>query len=190
MSGKKFDKILCVDLEATCYENGAFPEGEVQDIIEIGVAELNLKTYEITNNQGILIRPNQSTVSNYCTELTSLTYKQLKSEGCPNYAQAINRLIKLYGPKNRAWASWGNYDKWGIERDCKKYAVKYPFGSTHINVKDLYTIWTGRVRGLGLGAALDQEDLSRDGRAHRGYVDAHWVAQIFRHILQGKVLRK
>lgn len=186
----RLDRIVCVDLEATCYEDGIFPEGEERDIIEIGVANLDLNTWEITDNEGILIRPLNSKVSEFCTELTSLTYKQLRSEGCPTYAQAISRLIKSYGPKKRIWASWGNYDRWAVERQCKRDDVKYPFGADHWNVKSLYGAWKGIKHGIGLGRALDNEDLPREGRAHRGYVDAYWVAQILRHIMQGKVERK
>lgn len=189
----KLDKIICIDLEATCYKDGIFPEGEQQDITEIGVACLNLNTWEITDNKGILIRPNHSKVSDFCTELTSLTYSQLRTEGSPTYVQGIKRFVKMYGPKSRIWASWGNYDRWAIERQCNRTCdccnCKYPLGANHWNVKSLYAAWKGIKHGIYLGTALDNEDLPREGRGHRGYVDAYWTAQILRHIMQGKVIR-
>jgi len=185
----KFNKILCVDLEATCFKDNIFPEGEQQEIIEIGVAVLDLKTWKIEDNLGILIKPSVGYVSEFCTELTSLTYEQLKREGCANYEQGINRLNNLYGPKQKMWVSWGNYDKWAIERECKRKEVKYPFGSTHFNVKDLYAGVKGLKRGLGLGDAMNKESLPKEGRAHRGYIDARWTAQILREIMKGEIKR-
>lgn len=181
--GRKYDYIICVDLEATCYPDGIFPEGESQDIIEIGACKLHASG-EITDNKGLLIRPWHSKVSEFCTELTSLTYPQLKSEGFYNYEQAVSNFKKTYGPKMRVWASWGNYDRFAIQRQCEKDNVKYPFGPSHINVKDLF----GSIYGqsLGLGMAMDYLNLPKEGRAHRGYVDAYWVGQILGYIL-GKI---
>lgn len=183
MSAKKFDHILVVDLEATCYENDIFPEGETSEIIEIGIAELEISSGKILRNESILVRPTRSRVSNYCTELTSLTYKQLKSEGCANFPQAVRRLIKGFGPKKRIWAAWGNSDKWKFESDCKHWEIKYPFGSTYINIKDLYSLYCRMRCAMGLEKVLTKENIPKDGRAHRGYVDAKWAAMVLSRIL-------
>ena len=53
---QKLDKVLVVDIEATCWE-GANPPGMANDIIEIGVCLLDVNSAEITDNRGILVKP-------------------------------------------------------------------------------------------------------------------------------------
>ena len=50
------DKIIIIDVESTCWE-GANPVGMESDIIEIGICLLDVQTGEITNNKGILVKP-------------------------------------------------------------------------------------------------------------------------------------
>ena len=69
---KLLDKIVVVDIEATCWE-GKLPEGMISDIIEVGVCLLDVETGEITDNRGILVKPERSTISPFCTELTTIT---------------------------------------------------------------------------------------------------------------------
>ena len=46
------NKIIIIDLEATCWE-GIPPKGEVSEIIEIGICLLDTLTGEISDNRGI-----------------------------------------------------------------------------------------------------------------------------------------
>ncbi len=69
---KLLDRILVVDVEATCWR-GPNPPGMETDIIEIGIALLNVKKGTITDNRSILVIPERSEISDFCTELTSIT---------------------------------------------------------------------------------------------------------------------
>lgn len=69
---KKLDQIIVVDLEATCWE-GNPPPGEEQEIIEIGVCALDIASGKRSRKRSLLIRPERSTVSHFCTQLTTLT---------------------------------------------------------------------------------------------------------------------
>ena len=42
---KKFDQVLVIAVEKTCWENEP-PEGEVSEIIEVGICSLDLKNLE------------------------------------------------------------------------------------------------------------------------------------------------
>ena len=68
--------INIIDLEATCWK-GPVPEGQVNEIIEIGICQLDVNTGEISKNKGILIQPQRSEVSPFCTELTTITQELL-----------------------------------------------------------------------------------------------------------------
>lgn len=77
---KTADKIIIIDLEATCWQS-TVPAGQENEIIEIGLAVLDAKTGKITQNKGILIKPQRSSVSPFCTELTTITQDVLDQKG-------------------------------------------------------------------------------------------------------------
>ena len=56
------DKVIIIDVEATCWE-GTTPVDMESDIIEIGICLLDVQSGEITNNKGILVKPERSTPS-------------------------------------------------------------------------------------------------------------------------------
>ena len=74
------NKIIIIDLEATCWE-GIPPKGEVNEIIEIGICQLDTLTGEISDNRGILVKPTHSKISPFCTQLTTLTPELVAREG-------------------------------------------------------------------------------------------------------------
>ena len=72
----KLDQVIVVDVEATCWESGP-PPGQESEIIEIGVCVLDLQTGQRVTQASILVRPERSEVSPFCTQLTSLTPRQV-----------------------------------------------------------------------------------------------------------------
>lgn len=75
MVKRKLDKVLIVDVEATCWENG-IPEGQENEIIEIGLCLLDVASWQPQDKRSIIIRPEHSTVSPFCTQLTGITQEQ------------------------------------------------------------------------------------------------------------------
>jgi hypothetical protein len=75
---KLLDKIIVIDLESTCWE-GPPPEGQVSEIIEIGVVTLDVASLERVEKQSILIKPVKSQISEFCTKLTTLTPEHFNS---------------------------------------------------------------------------------------------------------------
>ena len=69
---RKLDQILVVDVESSCWE-GSPPEGEESEIIEIGICVVDTRQLQRISKHSILVRPEKSTVSDFCTELTTLT---------------------------------------------------------------------------------------------------------------------
>jgi len=78
---RQLDQILILDVEATCWE-GTPPDGQEAEIIEVGVCPLVVATGERLTRQSILVRPTRSTVSAYCTALTTLTHEQVATGVC------------------------------------------------------------------------------------------------------------
>ncbi|WP_449399685.1 exonuclease domain-containing protein [Chryseobacterium wanjuense] len=97
------DNILIIDLEATCW-NDRPPRGQESEIIEIGICIMDAKTGKILQNEGILVKPQFSKASPFCTELTSITQQMLDDEGIL-LEDALDILRAEYDSKNLTWAS-------------------------------------------------------------------------------------
>jgi inhibitor of KinA sporulation pathway (predicted exonuclease) len=177
------DKIIVVDLEATCWDRGEEqPRGQLNDIIEIGVCTLDLKTFTIEKIQGIIVKPTTSKVSEFCTKLTTLT-QDVVDHG-HTFKGACDKLYREYNEPTRTWASWGDYDRTQLEKQCKREGVSFPLSIRHINIKNLYSVLNGLPKELGLGTAVERCSLSFDGTPHRGMDDAKNIAAILRILVK------
>jgi inhibitor of KinA sporulation pathway (predicted exonuclease) len=170
---RKLDQVLVVDVEATCWA-GSPPEGQESEIIEIGICPLDVTTGERLEKRSILIKPERSRVSEFCTQLTSLTQKQV-NKGI-SFAQACKLLEREYNSKKRIWASYGDYDRTLFQRQCEAFDVSYPFSSSHINVKSLFGIIHALPYEIGMARALAMCGLGVEGQHHRGADDAWNIA--------------
>ncbi len=172
--------VMCVvDLESTCWD-GEPPSGELPEIIEVGVAVMDARKLEVVDKHAILVRPEHSQVSEFCTHLTSITPEMV--EGGVSFREACAWIHRVLKPKDRLWASWGDYDRRMFERMCKEFDVPYPWGVGHMNVKTLFALATNGHE-VGMDKALAQLGLPLNGHHHRGVDDALNIAAILRVLL-------
>jgi inhibitor of KinA sporulation pathway (predicted exonuclease) len=178
MSRKIDPNVLIIDVESSCWSpKESQPSDEISEIIEIGIAVVNTKELIITKNDSIIIKPQRSKISKFCTELTTLTQEYV-DQGI-TFQAAMEILTKDYNSESRTMLSWGAYDKNMFERNCKDYNCKYPFGPNHINLKNLFTMLHGINKEVGMESALDFLSLKLEGTHHRGLWDAKNIAEIF-----------
>ncbi|MVO08200.1 DNA polymerase III [Flavobacterium sp. TP390] len=173
---KTTEKIIIIDLEATCW-NGPVPQGQVNEIIEIGICVLDTFTGEISKNRGILIQPEYSTVSPFCTELTTITSDLLELEGI-RFEDAIAILEEEYQAEHYTWASYGQYDLNMLKKQCHSRKIEYPMGNQHINVKERFSEVKGLRKKVGMNGALEILGIPLEGTHHRGVDDAKNIAKI------------
>lgn len=181
---KKLDKILVIDVEATCWDSQP-PEGQFSEIIEIGLCVLETKTKERIAKESFLVKPVVSKISPFCSQLTTLTQSQV--DRGMSLKEACKILEKKYISQDYTWASYGDYDRRQFERECQEKNIAYPFTATHINIKNLLAITQGWERERGMASALEKLGLPLEGTHHRGGDDAWNVANILRWILDGYV---
>jgi inhibitor of KinA sporulation pathway (predicted exonuclease) len=174
------DKIVVVDLESTCWEKRQ--KDQIMEVIEMGVCLLDIGSGEITNRQSILVRPVYSSVSEFCTSLTTLTPEVVETG--IGFREACLKLEDEYQAKKRVWASYGDFDRRQFERECRLKNVPYPFGSRHINVKTLFAIKHRLTEEIGIDRALALLGLELVGTHHRGVDDAYNVARILRTLIE------
>jgi inhibitor of KinA sporulation pathway (predicted exonuclease) len=168
------DKIVVVDLETTSWEKRQ--RDQIMEVIEVGVCLLDIGSGEITDKQSILVRPVYSVVSEFCTKLTTLTQEVV--EAGIGFREACLKLEDEYQTKNRVWASYGDFDRRQIERECRLKNIPYPFGSRHINAKTLFAIKHRLAEEIGMDEALVLLGLELIGTHHRGADDAYNAARI------------
>lgn len=72
-----YNRVVCFDLEMCCWnENGV---GTIGEIIEVGLAEIDLTAGEIVKRAQYYVKPEHDEVSLFCVELTGITRVRLKN---------------------------------------------------------------------------------------------------------------
>jgi inhibitor of KinA sporulation pathway (predicted exonuclease) len=178
---QKLDQIIVIDIESTCWESTP-PEGQVSDVIEIGICLLDTKTFERSRKESILVKPERSSVSEFCTQLTTLTQAQVDTG--ISFHKACAYLSREFGARDRTWASYGDYDRVALQHQCQEMKIHYPMNRTHLNVKNLFALSCGLSREIGLDRALVQLGLPMEGTHHRGHDDAWNISAILAILLK------
>lgn len=171
----KLDKILIIDIEATCWD-GKQPKDEKNEVIEFGIALLDIQSGEIEANEGILVKPTTSTVSPFCTELTTITPEMV--ENAISFKEACKILQEKYQSKGRMWASFGAYDYNQIMKQCQNEGISFPLNVQHLNVKALFSLKHKLKHPVGMDEALRISNLTLEGTHHRGVDDSRNIAKI------------
>jgi inhibitor of KinA sporulation pathway (predicted exonuclease) len=177
----RFDKLLIVDIEATCWESrAAKPKEQHTEIIEVGICTFDIPSWTPEAKSNIVVVPTQSDVTKYCTDLTTWTLPALQKEGV-YFQQACKLLQDVYDSKRRVWASWGDYDRTQFYNECRRKDVPYPFGIRHVNLKTVFSIHHKLQKELGMHNALKLIGLDLEGRHHLGMDDAWNIGRILQH---------
>ena len=99
-------------------------------------------------------------------------------------AEACRVLTEEYQSGQRLFASFGDYDRQQFERNCAAFGIPYPFGPTHLNVKNLAAVAYGWSREVGMSEALQRAGLPLEGTHHRGGDDAWNIAGLLCQLLR------
>lgn len=177
---RMLDKLLIIDIEATCWKNRAAPSGQESEIIQIGLCIFDVASALPREKESIIVRPQRSRVSAFCTELTGFT--QADVDAGATFNRACAELIKKYRSNKRPWASWGNYDKDQFWKQCNGLDWLYPLSSRHYNLKTLFAVLMGLPREVEIPEALKILGLEFAGKLHRGDDDAWNVGRILSEI--------
>jgi inhibitor of KinA sporulation pathway (predicted exonuclease) len=177
------DAVLVIDIEATCWKDNKNPPGQQSEIIEIGGALLDLTTLEPHSKYSVLIKPVRSTMSAFCTQLTSITPAML--EGGTTFAEGCAAVCEHFDAKSVVWVSWGRYDYRMFREQCEEFGVDYPFSPVHANAKQMFADLHRRRKRVGLARAVTLSGLQMEGTHHRAADDAWNTARVL-GVLVGK----
>ncbi|WP_196223199.1 3'-5' exonuclease [Roseibium sp. RKSG952] len=178
MSLKKtrLDKVLAVDFEMTCWEEGPSPE-RLPEIIDVGLVEISTENLTITRSDRFFVRPKWSSVSEYCTRLTGITNENLRRHGRP-LPEVANALKRKWGSGSKLWMAWGR-DDIVIERDCVKHEIENPFSRAFRNLGLECTIDSGQTENAGLHRVMGEMGLEPGRGRHTALNDAMGLAHVW-----------
>lgn len=174
------DRVLIVDIEATCWDVKPPPAGQQSEIIEIGLCLYDLSEDHVYGKRSILVKPVVSEISEFCTRLTSITSQQVEQDGIEFY-DACAILFEEYLAHKTLWASWGSFDRKLFRKQCRRMGLSHPFGRKHMNLRKVFGQCNGH-RPVGMIEALGIAGLEFRGRHHRGHDDAWNIALLLQHL--------
>jgi inhibitor of KinA sporulation pathway (predicted exonuclease) len=185
------DRVFVVDVEATCWETREEQGDRPNEIIEIGICELIVKTGEIQNVSSYVVKPRFTTVSPFCTQLTGWTQEAV-DEGADIVATLV-AITEDYGlTKDHIWFSCGEYDR--VKLGCGgQGSLRDLYGISssqslfdqmrHVNIKTLFALKYKMKREKGMEGMLAMINEKLEGRHHNGADDAANIAKIVRKVL-------
>jgi inhibitor of KinA sporulation pathway (predicted exonuclease) len=170
---------LYLDLELTCWDAPP-PPGMQQEIIEIGIVEIDLVTLSITQEASYFVRPRRWEISHKCTMLTGITSEDIRK------AKPLDEVLALiaerFRPANKPCCAWGD-DVSVISRTCTSLGLVSPFRRPI----DLSKVFQGAFvtkEQLSLGGAIQMMEMEFDGIPHGALPDARNTARLHASILR------
>ena len=124
------------------------------------------------------IKPQKSTISEFCIKLTGITDADVKNQ--PLLPEVLKEFTKKFTPYSYTWASYGDYDREMFRKQCKIHRLDYPFSKTHINVKNLFALRNELHREMGMDRALEHLKLELEGRHHNAMDDVRNICKILK----------
>jgi 3'-5' exoribonuclease 1 len=171
------DRIVVMDLEATCDDRGTVPKTEME-IIEIGAVLVDPRDFGSQGEFQSFIQPvRHRRLTEFCQKLTSI--RQADVDAALHFPEVIATFKKwMYSRGATVFCSWGDYDRKQMQLDCQVHGVTYPMPGRHVNLKTLFSATRGISKKLGMAQALRQVGLEVQGIHHRGIDDARNIARL------------
>lgn len=171
----KYDEVVIFDLEATC-EDKSVDFYFDKETIEIG--SVKVKNHEIIGEVHTFIRPKDTVITAFCTELTTITDRDVAQ--APAFREAILQFSDFIG--NAKICSWGDYDRKQLIKDFERHELEPAYWlKRHTNLKKEFADLM-EVRQCGMRQALALCGLELQGVHHRGIDDARNITQIYLYL--------
>ncbi|KAJ3334200.1 hypothetical protein HDU76_006572 [Blyttiomyces sp. JEL0837] len=197
-----YDFIMALDLESTCDENHSNPTDikvprDQGEIIEMSFAVVNVATKQIVLQTQIFVKPENTPLTPFCTNLTGITAAHLETAGSLQSAiTAIDTFIQTNftsQSKTFGFMTHGEWDlRYQLNRESREKGIHL---APHYNVffdavaeVNRYLVLINqksqspKASLIGLCHAMG---LQHEGRLHSGIDDANTVARICVAVLDG-----
>lgn len=183
--------VVIFDIEASC-EDKKINRHYNMETIEIGAVKLDGK--KIIDEFQTFIHPEYvDDLTSFCTELTRITFDDLKE--APSFNEAIVDFHKfIYG---HTIYSCGEFDRKFLAREIVEKGTshshlmaKNAIESSHVNLKKHYSKVTGN-KMCGMVGMAKKLNIKLKGKHHRGIDDARNLASIYVELenIRDKILK-
>lgn len=173
MTDRSLKRAVFADLELTCW-NGPPPAGEKPEIIQIGIAEIDLATLEPRRTFMRHVRPRVSRISPFCQALTGITPAEARA-GRP-LEEVARSVRREFG--QTPWIAWGDDDA-ALRAAAAEQGCETPLPGPQFNLSLLFHQLIGSERKLGLEEAMALLGLAFEGRPHDALTDAINTGRLF-----------
>jgi inhibitor of KinA sporulation pathway (predicted exonuclease) len=165
------DRLVVMDIEATCDDGGLVPRTEME-VIEIGAVLVDAVGLVSVDEFQSFVRPiRHRRLTTFCRQLTSIS--QLDVDAAPGFPEVTARLRAwMYRHGATVFGSWGDYDQRQMQQDCELHQIPNPMPGRHWNLKVMFSQARGISKKLGLAEALGEAQMPFLGTHHRGIDDA------------------
>jgi inhibitor of KinA sporulation pathway (predicted exonuclease) len=168
---KQHDRSIYIDVEMSFWA-GPPPPGMRQEIIEIGIVEMNLLTLEIIRERSHFVRPRRWDISERCSDLTGITADDIRH--ARPFPEVIASVAEEFAPETGLCCTWGN-DAAVIASACQSHKLKSPLRNL-VDLANLFQRVFLLKDQLSLGSAIGILGLEFQGVPHSALVDARNTA--------------
>ena len=191
--GANLKRIIICDCEATCWETKEEQGNRPNEVIEIGICQLNMSTGAIEHGESYVVQPEFTSISPFCEKLTGWSQAAINEQGT-TIQQALELIAEDFKlTKYDCWASCGEYDRVKLSSDdapgtlLSLYGIKReqnPIASmrAHMNIKTMFAYKHRLKKEMGMARMLEKIKEPLDGRHHNGKDDAMNIAKIVHHV--------
>lgn len=120
----QYDRAVYIDLEWLCWHSTP-PPGLRQEIIEIGIVEMDLVTFFVIKEASYFVRPRRWELSAECEQLTGITRKNILSGR--SLGKVLTTITQEFGLKGVPCCAWGD-DFRMLSEACRHERLHNPFG--------------------------------------------------------------
>lgn len=165
-----------IDLEATCSDDGKITR-EQCEIIEIGA--VMIESAFIAREFQSFVRPiTNPLLTDFCKNLTTITQEQV-DEAEP-FNVVYQRFAEWIGSEETIMASWGNWDREQLMKECALAGFTFPFQS-NISLPNALMKFCGKSNKWRV---MRKFDIAYEGVQHRGIDDARNYARIVEKMIE------
>lgn len=164
---------LYLDVEQAFW-TGPPPPGMKQDIIEIGIVEMDLTTLEMKRPKSFFVRPRRWEISDACTQLTGITAGDIQT--ARPFPEVLASLTEEFSPSKHLCCTWGD-DADVIAKTSLEFGLRTPLR----NLLDLARLFRQLLlfkQQPSLGNAIEMLGIQFDGVPHTAMADAINTAHV------------
>lgn len=155
-----YSTFLVVDCKTTIWEKQADqPAGQTNEIIGVNMALVDTAKNQISEQDIVYVKPRKSKISSYCERLFGITQSQIDEKGIA-FEELYRKLRVHYMSRDRLWGSWGLFDRYALDKQCKTLELENLFSYPHVDIQHLYSMMTGKSEGVTSESVLKACDLT------------------------------